>query len=239
MVSVAKATFNPRWGLLGGLLICVDYFLTSAISSVSGIAYVGSLVPYVDEHKVLIAVAALVLLAAINIIGIRESALISLAMAVAALVINMLVIAVVLLASDWDQVVGALRPRSPETGAPLVLTTRHALIGFAGAWLAFSGLESISQLSPAMKLPIRLTASRGMRYVVLTVLATSPLLTLLSVALLPTAVARPATRSASSPSWRASSAAGRSSCRSSPRPRTLLFAANTHHRQLHVFGAGH
>src|SRR5262245_12987249 len=27
VVSVAKAAFNPRWGLIGGLLICVDYFL--------------------------------------------------------------------------------------------------------------------------------------------------------------------------------------------------------------------
>jgi hypothetical protein len=58
------------------------------------------------------------------------------------------------------------------------------LIGFSGAWLAFSGLESISQLSPAMRLPIPGTAKRGMRYVVITMVATSPILTLFSIALL-------------------------------------------------------
>lgn len=188
VVSVAKNAFNPRWGLVGGLLISVDYFLTSAISSVSGIAYVGSLVPYIDEHKVLIAIGALVLLAFINVVGIRESALISLVMAVAALIVNLLVITVVLVASEWSTIVAALTPHSPQTGERLTLGTREALIGFSGAWLAFSGLESISQLSPAMKLPIRLTASRGMRLVVVTVLATSPLLTLLSIALLPTSI---------------------------------------------------
>ncbi|MBK8177922.1 MAG: universal stress protein [Planctomycetes bacterium] len=53
--------------------------------------------------------------------------------------------------------------------------------------LAFSGLESISQLSPAMRLPIRATAKRGMWLVVLTILITSPLLTLFAIELLDSA----------------------------------------------------
>jgi amino acid transporter len=181
VVSVATHAFTPRWGLLGGLLICVDYFLTSAISSVSGIAYIGSVLPFLDQHKVEIAVAALALLAVINIVGIRESAMISLVMAVAALVIDLVVIVVVLLkigAPEWSEIRAILGQHRHQT-------TRDLLIGFAGAWLAFSGLESISQLSPAMHLPIKRTARRGMWLVVATVIATSPLLTLFSVALLP------------------------------------------------------
>jgi nucleotide-binding universal stress UspA family protein len=58
------------------------------------------------------------------------------------------------------------------------------LIGFGGAWLAFSGLESISQLSPAMRLPIKRTAARGMLLVVATILATVSVLTLFAVSLL-------------------------------------------------------
>jgi len=183
VVSVAKLAFNPRWGLIGGLLICVDYFLTSAISSVSGIAYIGSAVPYVDEHKVLIAVLALVVLATLNVIGIRESAMISLFMAAAALIVDVVIIGVALIKigpSEWDMI-GAVFARHDE------LHAKEMLIGFGGAWLAFSGLESISQLSPAMKLPLRKTASRGMWLVVATVLITSPILTLFSVALLPVA----------------------------------------------------
>src|SRR5262249_40951626 len=42
----------------------------------------------------------------------------------------------------------------------------------------------ISQLSPAMKLPIERTARNGMRWVIATMLATSPVLTLFAIALL-------------------------------------------------------
>jgi amino acid transporter len=181
VVTVATKAFSPRWGLIGGLLICIDYFLTSAISSVSGIQYLGSLFPMFESHVVLCAIASLVVLASINVIGIRESASLSFLMALLALGIDLVVIGVVLVTMgppQWDQIrenLGLVHSLGPTT----------FLIGFSGAWLAFSGLESISQLSPAMRLPLRATAGRGMRLVVVTVLMTSPLLTLFAVALLP------------------------------------------------------
>jgi hypothetical protein len=63
--------------------------------------------------------------------------------------------------------------------APAVVIT-----GYAGAFLAFSGLETISQLAPAMKSPRARVAPRTMFYVVITLLVTSPLLTLWSTTLL-------------------------------------------------------
>ena len=36
VVSVASDAFGPFIGCIGGILICVDYFLTGAISSVMG-----------------------------------------------------------------------------------------------------------------------------------------------------------------------------------------------------------
>ncbi len=62
---------------------------------------------------------------------------------------------------------------------------------FAGSFLAFSGLESISQLSPAMKLPRRVVGKIALFLVILTVGLTSPLLTILSTLLLPKAAADP------------------------------------------------
>jgi len=94
VVTVATKAFNPRWGCLGGMLITVDYFLTSAISSVSGVQYLVSLFPFVDAHIVLLSTGALLLLAVVNIIGIRESALLALFMACAALVVDLVVIGV-------------------------------------------------------------------------------------------------------------------------------------------------
>jgi len=180
VVGIATKAFTPIVGCVGGLLISVDYFLTSAISSVSGIHYLGSIWPVLDEHIVDLAVATLLLLAIVNTIGIRESAALSLVMAVFALGVDVAVIGSIVLKAGpedwralWDSI--SLVQRVDRT---------TLVVGFSGAWLAFSGLESISQLSPAMRLPIRETARRGMRYVVITVVATAPLLTLFSVALL-------------------------------------------------------
>ncbi len=62
----------------------------------------------------------------------------------------------------------------------------NILIGFAASFLAFSGLESISQLSPVMKTPRKKVAGMALLFVVLTIGITSPLLTMLTTTLLPT-----------------------------------------------------
>jgi amino acid transporter/nucleotide-binding universal stress UspA family protein len=184
VVSVATKAFSPRWGVFGGFLILVCYFFTIAISTVSGLHYLATVLPVIDEYIVLSTVVVLVLLTTINIIGIRESAMISLTMAVAALIVDVVVIGVTMVTigpPQWDQVW-----RHVQVGSEL--PTYTLLVGFSSAWLAFSGLESISQLSPAMRPPIRTTAPRGMLLVVISVLCTSPFLSLFSIALLPDAI---------------------------------------------------
>lgn len=181
VVSVATKAFTPRWGVFGGFLILVSYFFTIAISAVSGLHYLATLFPFLDTYIVASTVSALLFLTAINIIGVRESAVLSLTMAVSALVVDLIVIAVTLIsigAPEWNAIVGNIR-----LGQEMSWYT--FLVGFAGAWLAFSGLESISQLSPAMRAPIKSTARNGMTLVVVSVLFTSPFLSLFSVALLP------------------------------------------------------
>src|SRR5438552_13363603 len=66
----------------------------------------------------------------------------------------------------------------PALNLPLVIT------GYGAAFLAFSGLESIAQLAPAMRAPRRKTAYRAMGAVVLTMAISAPLLTLWSTTLL-------------------------------------------------------
>lgn len=181
VVTIASQAFSPRIGLLGGLLVCVSYFLTSAISAVSGMMYIGSVVGFVDDHVIALAIFALVVLAALNIVGIRESATLSLLVALCALGVNLIVIVVTLWRAD------NIDFANMRWHLALIddIDTRTFFVGFAGAWLAFSGLESISQLSPAMRLPILSTARKGMLYVVLTIVITSPLLTLFAISLLP------------------------------------------------------
>jgi amino acid transporter len=184
VVTVTTKAFGPMWGCLGGMLITTSYFLTAAISSVSAFHYVGSVVPFFDDHIVLLACCGLVALALLNIVGIRESASVALAMASAALIVNIVVILLAaqeLSIQQWAQAWNSVTPSQD-------MSMRGLLIGFGSAWLAFSGLESISQLSPTMRFPLRRTTRRAMLAVIVTVVLTSPLLSVLSITLLPSAL---------------------------------------------------
>ena len=181
VVTVATKAFSPFVGAVGGILIIITYFLTAAISSVSAFHYIGTVVPAFEEHIALAASIGLVLLGVINIIGIKESATLSLYMAIAALVTNLVVIVAVAIhfrPDQWTLLVDQARELR-------TLDVRSGLAGFAGAWLAFSGIESISQLSPAMRLPIRKTAMKAIIAVVATIMVISPLMTAFAMAGLP------------------------------------------------------
>jgi amino acid transporter/nucleotide-binding universal stress UspA family protein len=181
VVTITTKAFGPMWGCLGGMLITVDYFLTSAISAVSGFQYIGSVFSAVDNHIVLLSCAGVGILAALNIIGIRESATVALVMASTAFVVNLVVIGFAVVTMDveqWQNVLSHLSLRKEVSSYEL-------LVGFSAAWLAFSGLESISQLSPAMRLPLRRTTRLAMAAVMFTMIVTAPVLTALSIGLLP------------------------------------------------------
>ncbi|MFQ5849708.1 MAG: APC family permease [Candidatus Binatia bacterium] len=181
VVTITTKAFGPLWGCTGGMLIITSYFLTAAISAVSGFQYVGGVFPSIDAHIVLLACVGLLTLALLNIIGIRESATVALGMAAIALLADMVVIALSLQKMSLSQWWAALETISPGKEMSL----RDILVGFGAAWLAFSGLESISQLSPAMLFPLRRTTRAAMAAIVATMIITSPTLTTLSITLLP------------------------------------------------------
>ena len=181
VVTITTKAFGPMWGCLGGMLITVDYFLTTAISAVAGLQYIGSAFNSIDAHIVLLSCAGVGVLAALNIVGIRESAAVALVMACASFVVNVVVIVAAIFTMDGAQWSTVLSRMSTGNG----ISSYELLVGFASAWLAFSGLESISQLSPAMRFPLRRTTRRAMVAVIATMIVTSPVLTALSIGLLP------------------------------------------------------
>jgi amino acid transporter len=71
--EVATVNLGRYAGLTVASALLVDYTLTVAVSISSAAANIGALVPFVGTHKVAFAVAAIVLLTAINLRGIRES----------------------------------------------------------------------------------------------------------------------------------------------------------------------
>ena len=71
--EVATVNLGRQAGLTVASALLVDYILTVAVSIASAMANIGSALPYVGTHKVEFAVAAIVILTAINLRGLRES----------------------------------------------------------------------------------------------------------------------------------------------------------------------
>jgi len=182
VVTVSSRALHPFAGLLGGLFILVDYFLTVALSAVSGIFYLAVVAPALAPVRVATAVTiiALLLLGVLNWLGIKESARASATFATLAATGQLMVVIATAVYLGPTGIVDSFKALGggPPLG-PLTLLT-----GYAAAFLAFSGLESISQLAPAMKEPRRRISREAMIAVVLTMAVTSPLLTLWSTALL-------------------------------------------------------
>jgi amino acid transporter len=199
VVTVAAQAINRWFGALGGMFILVDYFLTAAISCLSGMQYlsvviiplgVTTFIPGLGTIQLLILIVTiiiLVLLGILNWIGISESAKVSLVGAVIAFLSDIAILVTVFSHISLAQFFALI----PQVFAGRPLTTGTFLAGFAGSFLAFSGLESISQLSPVMKQPHRRVAGIAMILVVVTVGLTSPLLTFFSTLLLPQAAGDP------------------------------------------------
>jgi amino acid transporter len=183
VVTVAAQAINPWFGALGGMFILVDYFLTAAISSLSGIIYLSVVAPALTPYVLWITVGILALLGLLNWIGISESARVSLVGAVIAFLSDLAILFTVFSHLSFGEFLSLF----PKMFAGQSLTVTSLLAGFAGSFLAFSGLESISQLSPVMKQPHKKVAGLAMLFVVLTVGLTSPLLTMFSTLLLPDA----------------------------------------------------
>jgi len=71
--EVVTTNLGHTAGLTVASALLVDYVLTVAVSMASAMSNIGSAVPFIAEHKVAFAVAAILLLTAANLRGIRES----------------------------------------------------------------------------------------------------------------------------------------------------------------------
>ncbi|HEY7413627.1 MAG TPA: APC family permease, partial [Ktedonobacteraceae bacterium] len=181
VVTVAASNFRPWTGAFGGMLELGDYFLTAAISALSGLTYLSVVVPVHDHLLLLVStLVVLVLLGVLNWWGVSESATVSAVGAVIAFTSDVVIVLQVLLHVPLATLLHLI----PEMFSGRPLTPLALVTGFAGSFLAFSGLESISQLSPVMKTPRKRTSRLALLIVVLTVGVTSPLLTLFATTLL-------------------------------------------------------
>ncbi|BCB82465.1 amino acid transporter [Phytohabitans flavus] len=138
--------------------LMVDYVLTVAVSTSSGVANLGSVIPWVAEHKVAVAVAAVALLTAMNLRGLRESGT---AFAIPTYGFMIVIIGMLLTGLVRIFVLGE-DLRAPSADLLIAAEDDH-LTGFAMVFLllrtfssgcaALTGVEAISNGVPAFRPP--------------------------------------------------------------------------------------
>src|SRR4029077_8069112 len=149
-VAAATEAFGPRVGVISGALMVSAYLLTIAISVVTALHYVAAMRPFAHEIPVL-SVVAILLLGSLHWVGVRELPRVALAMAVAALLCEGALVVVVLAQVPQLHWIALWENLRQMTSHPCADTAPR----FRAAWRAFSGLESLGQLAPALREPRR------------------------------------------------------------------------------------
>ena len=155
--EVATVNLGPRFGVGVASALLVDYVLTVAVSVSSGVANFGSVVPWVAEHKVGVAITAVIVLTALNLRGLRESGTVFAIPTYG----FMIVIIGMLLTGIFRIFVLGDDLQAPSAG--LEIRAEHSVTGFALVFLllrtfssgcaALTGVEAISNGVPAFKPP--------------------------------------------------------------------------------------
>jgi len=154
--EVATANLGPPVGIVVAAALMCDYVLTVAVSVAAGVANLASALPWLNDHEVLACVLVIVVVAVLNLRGIREAGA---AFAVptyifVASVAVMIVVGLVKLATG-----SPVRAESAGFG----IATHGQVAGFGAAFLllrafssgctALTGVEAISNGVPAFKKP--------------------------------------------------------------------------------------
>ncbi|WP_018600510.1 APC family permease [Mycobacterium sp. 155] len=156
--EVVTTNLGHTAGLTVASALMVDYVLTVAVSMSSAMSNIGSAVPFVAQHKVIIAVIAILLLASMNLRGIRESG-IAFAIPTYAFMIGMYI----MLGWGLFQIYVLDRPLQAESAGFEMNPEHGEILGFALIFLvarafssgsaALTGVEAISNGVPAFQKP--------------------------------------------------------------------------------------
>ncbi|MFT3899960.1 MAG: APC family permease [Gordonia sp. (in: high G+C Gram-positive bacteria)] len=155
--EVATVNLGPNAGLVVGSALLVDYVLTVAVSIASAVENIGSAVDVVHEHKVWFSVAIVVLIAAINLRGLRESG-----RALAAPTYLFIISILVMLGWGFARVLFGDGVRAETAGFELKAEPGHwaglAMVfllarSFSSGCAALTGVEAISNGVPAFRKP--------------------------------------------------------------------------------------
>jgi amino acid transporter len=147
--AVAKKDLGPRVSLLAAASLVVDYVLTVAVSLAAGAAALASSYPSLGSHLLEICLIGLLLLTAVNLRGVAESARV-LMLPTALFIVSILgVIAIGLLRGHPAAVVGTTEP----VHATEALSVLLLLKAFSAGCSALTGVEAIANGVPTFRVP--------------------------------------------------------------------------------------
>ncbi len=147
--AVAKASLGRIPALLAAASLVVDYVLTVAVSLSAGAASLGSVFPVLAHHLLAVSLVGLLLLTAVNMFGIAESAKLLTVPAVVFIVSILAVIFVAPFHSHPTATIGTSIPIQATTALGIVLILK----AFAAGCSAVTGVEAIANGVPAFRQP--------------------------------------------------------------------------------------
>ena len=162
---VAKDNLGTYPGLVAAAALLVDYVLTVSVSLAAGVAAItsaaqGTRFAWLDDHKVLLCLLLIALIALANLRGVRESGAIFAGPTYAFLICFLLMIGYGLLHYFLDPASVAALPAGPTDNIKLAegyhsqpLTIFLLLGAFSNGCVALTGTEAISNGIPAFKQP--------------------------------------------------------------------------------------
>jgi amino acid transporter len=154
--EVASKNLGPNFGLMVSSALLVDYILTVAVSTASGVANIGSAVGVVGDHPVAFSIGIIVLVTALNLRGIRESGK-AFAIPVYAFIISiiaMIITGLVKYAAGVPQAAPSADFTLETTGTLGSLAMMFLVLrAFSSGSAALTGVEAISNGVPAFRKP--------------------------------------------------------------------------------------
>ena len=172
--TVANENLGRRSGLIAAAALLTDYILTVAVSVSSGVAAITSAYPPMQAYTVTLGVAAIVLLAVVNLRGVRESG-VAFSLPTYAFIAMMLLL---IGTGIWKAMHGAapivsthpldVDPTTAKHGMdPTGIALAFLLMrGFAEGCAAMTGTEAISNGVQAFKAPSQRNAAITLTWMV-------------------------------------------------------------------------